>query len=398
MVQESRKARGSSLKNLLKIVREKAAGSRKEKHKAGGGRGPRAPVQASAASKMDFEIRIASLLRGGAGLSETAQKTAGAPDGEEAARFLYAAGMLKSLLKLAMQKLQSGEPVPWPFLLAAFRQRGIEPAKADFDILLRHFLKDAAQKSPAMLACKGWESVSPEFERLRSFLLEDLREKNISEAGRLLNQLEFVQSQNLVDEEEKILRRLLRAEPDNPKFKKLQKAFQEKKAAGLIQKKRQALRRAPQPKQGRFVPEQKPFKERWFQAVSSLAEQNPKRAKPLALFLYFAGWPEKSLKILEERAAGGGAGGEECSDSWFCIDWLLETKQYAAGLSMINKMIVKKQHDPDALFFLSRAKALALYYLGKKSKGIESLKAVINARPGCREAQFLLDQWTRERS
>ena len=380
------------MKNLLKIIRNKPGPGKQKPMAERGRRESLAPVQASSAPQKKFEIRIASLLKGGAGLSETAQKTAGSPDGEGEARFLYAAGLRRRLIKLAMQKLQSGEPAPWPFLLAAFRQQGIEPAKAEFDTLFRHFLKGAARKTPALLACKGWEAVSPEFERLRSFLLEDLREKNISEAGHLLNQLEFVQSQNLIGEEEKILKRLLRAEPDNPKFKKLQKAFQEKKAAGLIQKKRRAQRSGAQPKEGRFVPEQKPFKERWFQAVSSLAEQNPERAKPLALFLYFAGWPEKSLKILEKRA---GRGADNGADSWYCIDWLLETRQYAAGLSLINKMIVKKQHDPDALFFLSCAKARALYHLGRQSKGIESLRAVLNARPGCRDAQFLLDQWTK---
>ena len=342
-------------------------------------------------SKAKFEKQIARLLSEGISFPEIAEKTASG-GGEEAARFLFLSGRHKSLLRAAIKDLEGGKkPASWPFLLAALMRHKIILPPAEAGVLFHSFLKSEAKKNAALLACKGWGAASVEFERLRAFLLDEIREKNISETARLLNQLEFVQSQNLIDEEEKIIKKLLSGKPDNPRFRELQKSLKEKKALRLIQKKKTASSHIRIPEEGRFVPETKPFKERWFQIVSSLADQNPDKAKFLAFFLYFAGWPEKSLKILKKRLL------EENSICWFYLDWLMETRQYAASLALINSLLASQKNDPDTLFFLNYIKARALYHLGKKSDGIERLSAILKARPGYRGAQSLLDQWMKDR-
>ena len=346
-------------------------------------------------SKREFEKRIASLLKKGTPASEIAKDAAKLSDAklsdrEETGRFLYLAGRHKSLFYFAIESLQSKKPFPWPFLLDVFIQHEITPSPAEAGILFHTWLKDCAGKYPALLACRGWDNISLEFEQIRSFLLEELREKNISESVQLLSQLDFVQSQNLIKEEEKIIAQLLEKEPENQKFRELQKNLEEKKAVILIQKKKQSLSQIRFSEEGKFIPEQKPFKERWFQIISSLADQNPDKAKFLAFFLYFAGWPEKSIKIMEKRISEG-------ANCWFCLDWLMETRQYAASLELINNLLINKQDDPDALFFLNYIKARALYYLGKKSKGIEHLNAILRVRPDYRGAQSLLDRWMKER-
>ena len=209
------------------------------------------------------------------------------------------------------------------------------------------------------------------------------------EEQQLFRQLEFVQAKGLVEEEEKIIRALMKKNPK--KYKDLNKELKMKKALEFLQS--QKLSEGEEKSARRFLSQavskkESPCKDRICKTAGLLAEKHPERAKDLAVFLYMLGWPDGSLKVLERNL-------QNISEYWFYLSWLLEVRKYAVALDITNRLFVKLQSDSESLFPITYIKAQALYALGEKDKAVSYMSDIVRVRPAYKSARHFLEEWTK---
>ncbi|MGI9548664.1 MAG: hypothetical protein ACR2M7_01600 [Bdellovibrionales bacterium] len=309
-------------------------------------------------------------------------------DLESVVRFLYNSKSYKKILKFSKERLKNNQNIPWSFVLPLVLKSHIEISPAEVNILYHTWLGDYLQNHPRIFTCSRWENYSQEFAHHLNIFLKDLKEAGSAPEDQSLQTLEFVKAQNLMEEESKIIKNLLKKDKDNLKYQELYKSLKERQAIKVIEDQKKSLYKSR-------ISNQKPYlflentetKNKWYQKTEKLAKQRPDLVKNLSLFLYFLHWPDMALKILTKNL-------EDLSDYWLYLDCLLETGQYTKSLDLTNQLLEQIQ-DSEMVFPLIYIKSQSLYYLGKKEEAIEHLDSILKVRPDYRSAQSLLEKWTR---
>ena len=335
-----------------------------------------------------LEKKILTLLRKDLTPKEIFGKIKDSSDINQVSRFLYNSVLDKTLLEFSINRLERNKPVSWPYLLKLFEKYQIKPSKKLEQILFHYFLKHKKNQSPALFACKSWGDISSDFQNLYSVYIQELEEEAVSEEKDLLEKLEFAQAQNLIKEEEEIIGKLLLINPHSVQYKKLQKKLEEKKASNLIEeeKKWDSLKNQVESYIFYSSPEEKNLKETWFQSASSVIEKDRKHTKNLSLFFSFCGWPDTALKVLDTQVS-------QISDYWFYLDWIFETKEYARGLELINRLFEETKESESFFLPLFYIKSQLLYALGRKKEAIEYFTAISQVQPNYRNVEYLLAKW-----
>ncbi len=337
-----------------------------------------------------LEKKIFSLFKKNLTPIQIFEEIQGSSSIEDVSRFLYNAGLYKTLLEFSAQRLSKKKPLAWPYILKILTKYKISPNSQMKKLLFHHYLKKKENWTPALFACKEWEDISPEFQQLRYVHLQDMEGKKSSkEEEDLLERLEFAKAQNLIKEEEDIILKLLSLQPLNKKYKTLKKKWDEKKAILTIQEQKKISQRKKTEEVDSlpsFPLEKRNLKKSWHSAIWQTAKKTPHRTKNLSFFLYFGGWPDQALSLLETDV-------RRLSDYWFYLDWALETRQYTKGLELIHRLFSETPESESFFLPLIYIKSQMLYALGKKSSAIEYLTAISQVQPDYKSVQYLLDKW-----
>ncbi|MDE0091894.1 MAG: hypothetical protein OXN83_01250 [Oligoflexia bacterium] len=335
-----------------------------------------------------LEQKIHGFLKKELTPEEIFKKIKNSSDIEGLSRFLYNFGLEKTLLKLSAFRLKHNKSVAWAFLLKVLIKYNISPKKKLERLLFHHWLKNKENHSVSLFACEQWGDLSPEFRQLSLVYLQDLEENNLSQEKELLEQLAFVQAQDLILEEEEIISKLLVINPENDEYKRLSKGLQEKKAHLTIQKQKKTVKKADledYPFTARLS--KNDLKQDWLTEIFKEAKQNKKQTKNLSLFLYFCDFPEQSINLLETHVT-------QLTDYWFYLDWCLEAKQYTKGLELINQLLLKTNNEISVSLPLFYMKAQILYFLGQRSSAVEYLQVISQFKPDYKSTEYLLNKWS----
>lgn len=333
-----------------------------------------------------IENRIHSLLKNDLTPKEIFKKIKNDFNIEELSRFLYNSGMEKTLLKFSIFRLEKGEPVSWAFILKILIKHNISSENNLEKILFNHWLSKKENQSLLLFACEQWEDVSPEFQYLSQVYLQEMEERNLSKEKELLDQLAFVQAQDLITEEEEIISKLFAINPSSEAYKKLKKNLKEKKAILVIQKERKSRREKNNLESFSRQTYLDDINKDWLNAIFNIAKQNQSQTKNLALFLQFCNNPSKAIQLLDMHIG-------QVSDYWFYLDLCMETKQFTKGLELINQLSLKasKQISMLSLIYI---KAQLLYALGQKKIAIEYLQSIYQFKPDYKSVEYFLNKWS----
>ena len=322
------------------------------------------------------------------GPKEIFEKIKDSSDVDQVSRFLHNSALDKTLLEFSLNRLKRNKPVSWPYLLKLFSKYQIKPSKKLEQILFHHFLKHKENQSPSLFACQSWGEFSSDFQSLRLVYIQELEEEAVSEEKELLEKLEFAQVQNLLTEEEAIIKKLQQIDPHSVKYKKLQKKTEEKKALNLIEEEKRwkSLRKETDSYIFYSSKEEKNLKKAWLQSAHSLIGKEQKHHKNLSLFFSFCGWPDAALKILDMQVC-------QISDYWFYLDWIFETREYTRGIELINRLFEDTKESESFFLPLIYIKSQLLYALGRKKEAIEYFTAISQVQPNYRNVEYLLTKW-----
>ena len=305
----------------------------------------------------------------------------------ESSRFLYNFGLEKSLLKLSISRLKDNKPVAWAYVLKVLIKHKLFPDKKLEQLLFSHWLRKKENQALSLFACEQWGDLSPEFQQLSQVYLQDMEEKNLSKEKELLEQLAFVQAQDLVLEEEEIISKLLLINPSNEEYKKFEEALKEKKALLTIQEQKNRAVKKDSLSDYDLNLNLDDIAGDWLSEVFKTAKKDKSQVKNLALFLYFSHCPAKALELLEIHIS-------RVSDYWFYLEWCLETKQNTKGLELIQQLTLKTKQTEASLIPLLYIKAQFLYALGRKSQAVEYLQVISQFKPDYKNSEYLLNEWS----
>lgn len=315
----------------------------------------------------ELQKTIAQHLKDGLSAQEVFAKIKESPEVNEVACFLYQAQLYKTLILYSIEKLKNNKPAPHPFILKVLSEQKISIPKEAMEILESHLKTQETHPATLTKSILGSEA------------------ETSAEEHDLINKLDFVKRQGFLNEEEKIIKELLSIQPDKAQYKEYALDLKERQAHQIL-KKSKSRHTAKKNDIPVFYAEKSKFKDNLSKKAQQVAKKHPQSSKNLSVFLYFMNWPDEAISLLEKHP-------NQKSDTYFLLDWLIETGQYVLGLNRINKILENQDIESDILFLMSYKKAQILYYLGQKEQAKKYLNDIVKIKPNYRSAQSLLNHW-----
>ena len=87
---------------------------------------------------------------------------------------------------------------------------------------------------------------------------------------------------------------------------------------------------------------------------------------------------------------------DNCQKDWLLLDYLFFGDQYLSILDHCDFLKEKYANEPDALFPVFYAEALAFWELGEKERALDIMSQISQIRPSFKSASKILSQWKEE--
>ena len=298
--------------------------------------------------------------------------------------FMYKAGLHKMLLDTAINQLKKKEPAPWAALIAVLNDHKIQTLQQQKHL----FFKGICQQKqiPNTLTSTFWDLDSKWTEH-KTKAIDSIYRKNNKTFIQLMKDLEFIESQKILEKEEEIIKKLMKLAPDHLEVQKKFLLFQEKNKHKLVKK-----RKPTQAKSLKILkdsPQEQKSAEKLLKAAQKIIKKTPKAVYDLALMLYFMDQPLLAARLLENHI-------EKDSAKWLYADLLLQSRRYLNCLNFLDHLNTQAPTAPETIFALTYMRAKAYYGAGEKNKAKEILAHLLKVQPHYRLARYLLEQWQKE--
>lgn len=298
--------------------------------------------------------------------------------------FFLKTGSYKSIIHACLENFAIEKfPTPWHLFIEALTL-GAYPMDQK---ILNAIVKGILDSKSELEACRSLrlDRYRQEFIRWRAARHEHYLNEVVAEKNKLLDQLDYVKSQRLYDQEKKVLSRLFKMFPDDEAIRTLYREHTERYAEEILlrkvrpQKQRNPFREKPDPE---YEQVSKAFAE-------SLVMQSievPNMAYELAVAALVHELYEAGLSILEQ-----------CPPSrprdWLHLELLLGARHHLELLQSLNNVEIQYSDDPETFFATAYYRAQALWGLGQSHTAIEVLESLLESRPSYRSGLSLLSQW-----
>lgn len=290
---------------------------------------------------------------------------------------------------LCAKKLDENAEVPWAHFVQAL-QLGMKSVP----LSLKKALYDGAQTQKLLEhLCRSHflDDAHPDLPQIRRERRSQWTDKHHFQKKELLAQVEMLRTQELDQEEEKVLRKLQKSFPKDLAIQKLMEELHERKALLLLEEKVRAPESAWEKTEKPVITEED--REMLQAVISSMTKhikKHPDLVKDFAVAMLTWEYPEGALEILENHKKGKR---RTKSETWLQMESLLQARRFLALLTLINQTEQSPNLEPDDTFGLLYLKARALWGLGSRFSAIEILENLVNHRPSYRSALTLLRLW-----
>lgn len=301
-------------------------------------------------------------------------------------RFMYQSGLYQMLIKTAITRLKKGKTIPWSLIIEVLESQKIDISKDKRDFFIEGIL--AQKQIRAMLTSHQWDKYYPELVNMRSEEIKQINEDNNYLYIKLMEDLQFIQSQGVLKKEGEILKKLKEVDPDNPEIQEKWLQFREKWGRNIIhQKKINLLNKSDFSISTSKEEKKQAEKIAW--SIKEILNKNSKSSYDMALFFSFIGYPYLAIQILKDHL-------DSMASQWLYLDLLLQSELYLDCLNFVDVMEEQYSEDPETVFALMYVRAKAYYGLGKKEKAKSILSDLLAVRPNYRLTHLLLKQWEAE--
>lgn len=304
------------------------------------------------------------------------------------AGFFLRGGFHVLLVDLCVKKLMIEAKIPWGHFGRAV---GLGATSLPLSVKKAIVVGAQAQQASAELARSHiFDDTEPDHPGLRSERRQEQQNQYRNQKKDLLTQLEMFRSQELEQEEERIVEHLLHLFPQDREVLEIDEQIHERKAVRLLEKKLQergsSWERAEMPLLDIEERKQLDIIAASMMDVWKNYHQEEILGHDFAIALLMWDHPDASLDFLPERDAADRV-------LWTRLEALLMARQFVNLLNEIELLSLRESKDPDRTFALLYLKALALWGLGHRFAAVEIIEGIVSHRPNYRSAMTLLHLW-----
>lgn len=297
-------------------------------------------------------------------------------------QFLFQTGQYQRAAKLFAQRLREKRPIPWGYAL-----RLLKKAFPEFKKEWLLAFDKGIKRQNAQDQTWGFRDYDSEFSfwtAHRAFFETSLKEQIVNYKKRLFEQIEYFQSQRLLDHEEKALKKLLTLDPHNPELAKQWQNFRERWAVNVLQKKREPVLLETDSQKD-------PKLDKWLNVLlkdihTYLKEDASSLLDFSIMMITMEEW-DKALELYLKRK----------------VEWsqdlrgeiYLKANRFLELIEWCSKQEELNAEEIDNLVAIYYLKAHALNSLGENDKALEILKDIQKLRPQYRSIDSLLFHWSR---
>ena len=298
--------------------------------------------------------------------------------------FLYQTGQYKKAARLFAQRMREKRWIPWGIgmrlLVKAFSSTNFRPEW--FLAIDKGVKRQNAQDQT--WAYRNLDADLDFWVTHRAFFQHSLQEQIVSYKQRLFEQIEYFQSQRLLDHEEKALKKLLTIDPHNPDLAKQWQNFRERWATYILQKKRDpVLHEDPVTKD--------PKVDKWLNVlikdIQGCIQQNSSSLLDFVILLMTMEEWDKALGLYANRSV---AWTEDLRGEIY-----LKANRFLELMEWCHKQEELNADEIDHLIVVHYLKAQAFHALGEHQQALDILKDIQALRPHYRSIDSLIFHWTR---
>ncbi|MBX3033185.1 MAG: hypothetical protein KF865_04610 [Bdellovibrionaceae bacterium] len=345
---------------------------------------------------LSFELEIKSLLDAPLSPDETAERLMSSVESDEdgllavdlvvpLARFLLHAGLYSKLILFVMRHWSKPEfPVPWPYFLEAIAlsRSGISGALAEALIRGIDETRGRAEASRSRALDPHLPANKQERADRRLKMIKNFQQ----EKEEMLEQLVTLRTQQLYEQEKRLLEKLQRMFPTDGDVRKEAREHKERYALEILARHN---RLSPSARFDDLARE--PGEEKFLLAfVDALRVAAAAHADLIPDFAVAAAMVERWEDALGLLALSEDDG---ASTQWLRLELLLAARRHLELLQELARVEVTQAPDPEAFFATAYLRAQALWGLGQKHTAIEVMESLLAARPQYRSGHSLLNAW-----
>ncbi len=305
-------------------------------------------------------------------------------DKEDIYRFLFMNGQDKLFVFFFVIDLknQVGDLL-WILFLKLIHFHKLKVPRNYFDEIISHL-------QSRQIVIKDEKSISSIIKVLIKKQNSDFMDRVSDYKKELLTSVRIAESERLEDQKSLYMNELKKLEPS--RFDASQFVTEaEKGRAENIMEKLKIKRRTVSSKVGNFkkTEEEKKLIEEIKTQACTYHDQGRAEAVDFAYLLRSIGESEKAVDFVYSAK-------DNPKRDWQILDYLFFGNQYVSILNHCELLKAKYAHNPDALFPVYYAEAIAFWELGEKEKALGLMSQISSMRPYFKSATKILSQWKEE--
>lgn len=365
--------------------------------------------QARSASSLELEIQALLIHYGQPDLAADAllkkyeNEKLSLAEFESLAAFFLKSGFSATLTDFILKKLDSPQSVPWGHFVEALFQSSvaIEP-----EIKQALIEGSESQRQLSHLArSHQLDHFEEEIVRQRELRRKALKDQQQKIYDDYFQQLDVLKSQQLHQDEEKLLQKMAQLFPRDGGVEKAWRDLRERRAMDFISKQVPKDQRVPpvyyhEPRD----PQVQLMLDQIEQVMGDLLAQESEDSFWLAVDFAVSQlmWDneEGAIHLLDqvlERLQKSTLQNTVPTD-WLRAEILLRGRKFVSLLDHLTWLETAYANDPETVFSVQYLRAQALWGLNQKFTAIEIIEGLLQARPDYRTAHALLDAWKEDLS
>jgi hypothetical protein len=302
------------------------------------------------------------------------------------AQFLFNTGKNQKLIQFVLRHV--GEKkflVPWPFFLEALGRSQIQLGDVEIKSIFEGIQKTKAQAEASR--SKSFDSYIPIFGEWRSHRKYKIQKDYLGKKSALIDKLFTLRTEQLIDEEKKVLKRLQFLFPGDKDVAHEMSEHKQRYALNIL------ARHSPKPRTLESTHTTVPDLESELALnllsaeLLTIAKMDPRMAFEFAVAAFMLEAYDLALDVLQFS--------EQTEPAiWLRLELLLNCRRFAELLSELAQVEILLAGNPETFFASTYLRAQALWGLKQKHSAIELLHGVVNLRPNYRAASTLLSVWS----
>lgn len=363
--------------------------------------------QARSASSLELEIQALLIHYGQPDLAADAllkkyeTEKLSLAEFEALAAFFLKSGFSATLTDFILKKLDSPQNIPWGHFVEALFQ-----ASAAVEPEIKQALIEGAesQRQLSHLArSHQLDHFEEEIVRQRELRRKAYFDRQQKVYNDFFEQLDVLKSQQLHQDEEKLLQKMGQLFPNDLRVKESLRDLRERRAMDFISKQVPKDQRVPpiyyhEPRD----PQVQLMLDQIEQVMSDLLKHEDSFGLAVDFAVSQLMWDneEGAIHLLDqvlERLQKNTVQNTVSTD-WLRAEILLRGRKFVSLLDHLTWLETAYANDPETVFSVQYLRAQALWGLNQKFTAIEIIEGLLQARPDYRTAHALLDAWKEDLS